>query len=715
PGSGTTSQQPPGSGTTSQQPLASGNQPIANPGQQPTGTPVQSAADPLAQSATSTASLPPNTTVEKSQAATFVPNQAASTASGTTNSNNSEAIVDAGTALPTGRQPNVSAHPVMHGAVIADVAAQVVSQIPSLSSAAQPLSSSPYTQIASTGTPASSLPVAPASQPMSSQPSADTATPGQPSDSSQQPVTSIQGISAPTEQVTQAAGTVTPEAVPSGVTSIPENLLSSHPPVTPATDRTSNIYSQEAVGLSSSMAAQPSISPWDSPTASHHPDKSHSSQHTDAAQYTPWAAAQRPGDEISPDVIRGEFAEKSSEEQAKLERALKERDELIRKDREEQERQKQEREEQRRRELEEQAKRDALLALLAARKAKEQAEKALEEKIRREEQEHLKRRRAKYVVVEGDTLESIAQKMLQDQSLAPLIFEINRQVIPSRKVQDKLFVHLKPKQLVYLPLPEDIKKFRLRPLKSRTMEFRYVTLLTPTGEQSKTNDSLQEKLGSESKTSPTAEVPSATQTRRQNIESLLGSLSGIADESGRIKYCVRLGDTLESIAIKHPALQDVGLWKLVAEINNLTTDVDSKGSPLVTVQRGQVLSLPSAEEIANYRKSNAPLIDEAMIVHQFIRQLGEASRLVSCVCELETSKAFTKRLEVLNDNNWLPVILYEMSSNRCMRYEFMLDGSRKTKQIDLPLHTVNELALNELSSGAEQLREKFLSGKSISD
>jgi len=71
-------------------------------------------------------------------------------------------------------------------------------------------------------------------------------------------------------------------------------------------------------------------------------------------------------------------------------------------------------------------------------------------------------------------------------------------------------------------------------------------------------------------------------------------------QDGPIRYNVRLGDTLRSIAVRHPALRDVSLWRLLAEINNLPTDADEHGVPRAQLKRGTTLVLPSQEQIEAY-------------------------------------------------------------------------------------------------------------------
>ncbi|MBI4533893.1 MAG: hypothetical protein HY711_08080, partial [Candidatus Melainabacteria bacterium] len=102
---------------------------------------------------------------------------------------------------------------------------------------------------------------------------------------------------------------------------------------------------------------------------------------------------------------------------------------------------------------------EAELVALAARKEKEQDDA---EKEKQEEEERNKKKtegRRRYVVQLGDTLESIASKMLGDSGLAQLILDINSSTIPVRSQGGKKVVDLKPKMVLWLHNSEDIKEF----------------------------------------------------------------------------------------------------------------------------------------------------------------------------------------------------------------------------------------------------------------
>jgi len=101
---------------------------------------------------------------------------------------------------------------------------------------------------------------------------------------------------------------------------------------------------------------------------------------------------------------------------------------------------------------------------------------------------------------------------------------------------------------------------------------------------------LQAKQGFEPVESTGLKIPGANDEQDGPIE--------VARES----YVVRLGDTLRSVAMKHPQLQDVSLWVLLAEVNKLPIAIEVGAETSTRLVRGSRLMMPTAEEIAQYRK-----------------------------------------------------------------------------------------------------------------
>ncbi|MBI4534011.1 MAG: hypothetical protein HY711_08680 [Candidatus Melainabacteria bacterium] len=222
--------------------------------------------------------------------------------------------------------------------------------------------------------------------------------------------------------------------------------------------------------------------------------------------------------------------------------------------------------------------------------------------------------------------------------------------VPVRSQKGKQIVDLKPKMVLWLPNSEDIKEFRGRIFGGLTTKFEYASQYKSPEEElaavfggrpedyraEASAQSATSKASGEGASEPrvdteqkVADVPAAqvsggepdvlsgketaassidgaaaaaavAEAKHANIESMLGPTSKKKDDSGRIKYTVRLGDTLKSVAMKHPALRDVTLWKLIAEINELSTSTDSKGAPTAALKRGTVVEIPTPGEVAEF-------------------------------------------------------------------------------------------------------------------
>lgn len=149
--------------------------------------------------------------------------------------------------------------------------------------------------------------------------------------------------------------------------------------------------------------------------------------------------------------------------------------------------------------------------------------------------------------------------------------------------------------VLFLPVEAEIRCFRLAMIEKEKQNKTLTSL--PVGDQISDEDLNQE-------------TRQKLETRRSNIERLLGTISSALSgttksASGREQVTVRLGDTLRSIALKHSSLHDVSLWKLLAQLNELSVAVDSKGVPIAILTRGMTLQLPTATEITEYRTQQA--------------------------------------------------------------------------------------------------------------
>ncbi len=329
--------------------------------------------------------------------------------------------------------------------------------------------------------------------------------------------------------------------------------------------------------------------------------------------------AKLPGEKLT---VEEEAAKRKLEDEKKKgdvrtgEQFIKDEEERKAKERREQEEDRQE-------ELEalneqDEAKRRALLLILEARRKREKElkEKALKDQITKQEEA----KRAQYRVAVGDSLENIATKQLRNPRLAGLIFDINRKVVPIKFMNGKEVAVLNVGAILSLPSVKEIKDFSQAGF-TLGPKFNKVDFTMPAvSQQGKSaEDELEAMFGSnwhgteagEGQPDQSQNVPQNGKSqqemdeftkRRQNIESVLGQMGPKRAADGRMRYTVRLGDTLKSIAMKHPGLEDVSSWRLLAELNNLSTDTDANDNPKAIVPRGSVLMIPTRAEVEEHKR-----------------------------------------------------------------------------------------------------------------
>lgn len=201
-----------------------------------------------------------------------------------------------------------------------------------------------------------------------------------------------------------------------------------------------------------------------------------------------------------------------------------------------------------------------------------------------------------YVVQPGDTLISIALSLFSDSRFGLLLYIINKTILPGYSETEWQQVTLRAGIELFLPSEEEARCFRLSISGSAGQA-------DPALLSSSTNDQLPPVILDQ-------EIVQRLAQRRNNIERLLGSLGNVANSksgsgSESARFVARFGDTLRSIALKHPTLNDVSLWRLLAQCNGLSTAVDAKGVPVSMLTRGTSLRLPTPEEITIYRAEQA--------------------------------------------------------------------------------------------------------------
>jgi hypothetical protein len=253
---------------------------------------------------------------------------------------------------------------------------------------------------------------------------------------------------------------------------------------------------------------------------------------------------------------------------------------------------------------------DEILTVIALRQQAEAEAKVAAQRLAEERQlaQEIVRKdnlQEKYVVQPNDTIIKIALRKFKDVRLVDLIYELNKGKIEVRWEGGKRVYIVKPGAVLIMPSAKQVREWtaRLNNVGSRTSQ-----------------------QGLEARSSVAADQ------RRANIEKVLGTIREAVDGGSEKSYSVRLGDTLRSIAMRHPDLHDVTLWPLLAKKNGLSTDMDSKGAPLAVVIRGANIVIPTREEIEMFRSNTAELKPVAREPQTYVGAYGSLFNVATKPC-----------------------------------------------------------------------------------
>jgi hypothetical protein len=320
-------------------------------------------------------------------------------------------------------------------------------------------------------------------------------------------------------------------------------------------------------------------------------------------------------------------------------------------------------------------------------------------------------KRKRYTVLESDSLATIARRIFKDKRLAELIRLLNPDLFGEDIPLDQ--IQLTAGMELILPTPDEILQYRVEVL----------------GE-------LNPDLFGGGKLSAKFNVKYEKRENRRPM------------------HACRLWDNLQSIASKHPKLQDESLWKLVAVLNSLSTEQGADGMALAKLKRGQVLILPSEKDIRDYRRvtsgnygrsedsGRTPIPDSVQeapptmfgeppqeelallastvrtspvetfqIVSQNVIELG-SSRICAVERRFESKTKYQMKLEVLYEGQWCSVVEYVIGQEHSELHSFALNGVVKIIRMALPMHSVRELAECDLATNYGEYCHRFAQGRS---
>lgn len=351
--------------------------------------------------------------------------------------------------------------------------------------------------------------------------------------------------------------------------------------------------------------------------------------------------------------------------------------------------------------------------------------------------------RVQYIVVPGDTIESICQARLGDARYGDLLITINRSEIVYRLQDGHKIPFVYPSQVIWLPSRYEMKVFRKNFFKEELEQGhaggRAVILeVSQSGNlvvrqnsaddsaTVRTPDQVLERLhkevvehyappsqshnpcGSISKGSESG--PLAVMIDRVRFAGGRDSVGlneypqSVGSLSQRTFHAVVAGDTIMSIARRHTLMGDTRFWKLIAKINGLTTRLDVFGNPCETLVPGQFLLMPDQKEIDAFaRQEGITLAPDRKLDAKTVltSELHVVSYSDGCrVTEVDfngVGGAFSVNLQARIDGQWKTIATYQFRNGQSVRTTYARTGVSSSMVINLPATVVREMAYEDFS------------------
>ncbi len=345
-----------------------------------------------------------------------------------------------------------------------------------------------------------------------------------------------------------------------------------------------------------------------------------------------------------------------------------------------------------------------------------------------------------YIVKPGDTIEEIALRMLKDKRLIPLLLNVNE-------------------------------------IKENGGRINTGAVIKGSASLAPTIGTVDDLYTTELQAGVSLELPSRSQILRYKVHVLndatplmvyantLGESNNVAGVvNDFIAYTCRLGDTLKSIARRHPAIADENRWQEIAELNGLSGEA--------YLERGQKINLPKPEQVVdeleeydedesvsridsilssggynpivqnhdgqtvvspnNNGSRRAEIYEPADMAHNVIPLM---SKIRSSILPVETkevvattrvvtqndlgdnTQALNLRLEMQVDNHWVTVIEYDICTPESGQTSglkiYDLYGVRQIIPLALPTRAARELAENDITTNSQRYCKVFLADHQI--
>ena len=364
----------------------------------------------------------------------------------------------------------------------------------------------------------------------------------------------------------------------------------------------------------------------------------------------------------------------------------------------------------------------------------------------------LTQHRVRYLVKKDDTLENVAERILGDIRFVQLLITINRAEIIFTIANGKTVSTIYEGQYLWIPTPNELNIHKKHYFNSNSAAIRG-NELPPEAEtpimveeyeapttvrdfaarhRSITAPPVGHSAGPVS--SPMALVLYRLRFAGNRNSVNLDEIEP-AQPSDRRHHKVRLGETLQSIAVHDPLMKDVNMWILICRLNNLATAIDVVGRPRTLLTRGETIMLPNAAEIEEFRLLSklveiAELAGKKIDVDFSRRSTASAAPAASAHCKVErqmsiqkladrcrmistdnNDTAYSIKLQIESDGKWSTVSSYESKGGKTLRYTYKIDGSKSCLEVGLPAAVSREMAVEDFQRNWRFYHKRFNSIK----
>ncbi|MGD9683395.1 MAG: hypothetical protein AB7W16_19695 [Candidatus Obscuribacterales bacterium] len=334
--------------------------------------------------------------------------------------------------------------------------------------------------------------------------------------------------------------------------------------------------------------------------------------------------------------------------------------------------------------------------------------------------------REKHVVEAGDTIASIAKNKLGDARFGDLIITINRSEVVYRMVDGVRTPFIYPTQVLWLPSAAECRVFSRHFFNGKYLVGGVANGFVASEEYSNEYAGSPSDFGHEPavKTIPVVSGqpsgPLGSILDRVRFAGGRPSVDLLSPQSvGQLSqqkfYEVQDGDSLKTIAAGNSSMNSQHYWKLIAQVNGMSTELDENGNPVMALVAGQHILMPTEREIASYRANTSlprPVVltasqpEMGRVQDNFsptvitseveVRQYASNCRLV--VIDFPSAPSdFTLNLQVIEAGLWTTIAAYESRTGRSVKTTFGRDGVTSSMVLNLPATVVKQMAVEDFS------------------